>query len=104
MWDPRSGKGRANSKPSPKRGLNSCAEGVFTPTRIACRRPRPPTGSILLGLGRFRFWFVLRILAAEAFNAASGVEHLLLTGKERMAGRADFNVDVATIRAARHKT
>ena len=42
----------------------------------------------------------LFVLAAEALDAACGVEHLLLAGKERVARGADFNVDVAAVRGA----
>src|ERR1039458_4762959 len=38
---------------------------------------------------------ILGVLAAEALHAAGGIHELLLAGKEGMAGRADFNADVA---------
>jgi hypothetical protein len=45
--------------------------------------------------------FLLRadfgVFAAEAFDAACGVHQLLLAGKEGMAIRADFYVDVAPV-------
>ena len=43
----------------------------------------------------FLFAFGLRVLAAEALDAARGVEYLLLAGEERVAGRADFDADIA---------
>ena len=42
----------------------------------------------------------LRELAAEALDAASGVDQLLLAGKVRVAGRTDFDDDVALVRGA----
>ena len=36
--------------------------------------------------------------AAEAFDAAGGVDQLLLAGEERVAGSADFDDDVALVR------
>jgi hypothetical protein len=39
-------------------------------------------------------------LAAEAFDAACGVDQLLLAGKERVAGGADFDDDVALVGGA----
>jgi hypothetical protein len=51
----------------------------------------------LLG-SRLRF----RVLAAEALNAACRIDQLLLAGEERVAGGADFYVDVALVgRASR---
>src|ERR1019366_6165255 len=38
--------------------------------------------------------------AAEAFDAARGVDQLLLAGKERVAGSADFDDEVALVRGA----
>ncbi len=52
---------------------------------------------------RFGRVFLLGILAAEAFYAAGGVQQFLLAGKERMAIRADFYVDVAAMSRARAK-
>jgi len=47
-------------------------------------------------LRRFGFCRLgLRVLPAEALDAASGIHKLLLAGEERMAGRADFYVDIA---------
>jgi hypothetical protein len=39
-------------------------------------------------------------LAAEALDAAGGVDQLLLAGKERVAGSADFDDDIALVRGA----
>ena len=39
-------------------------------------------------------------LAAEALDAACGVDQLLLAGKERVAGSADFDDDVALVGGA----
>jgi hypothetical protein len=39
-------------------------------------------------------------LAAEALDAAGGVDQLLLAGEEGVAGRADFDDDVALVRGA----
>src|SRR5271156_2128937 len=38
---------------------------------------------------------VFRVLAAEALDASGGIHQLLFAGKERVAGGADFNTDVA---------
>jgi hypothetical protein len=47
-------------------------------------------------LRRLGLWrFVLGVLPTEALHASSGIEHLLLAGKERVASRANFNADVA---------
>src|SRR5689334_11018336 len=35
----------------------------------------------------------LAVLAVEALDAARGIDELLLAGEERMAGRADLDVD-----------
>src|ERR1035437_9009283 len=49
-----------------------------------------------LCLRRFRFGGVaLGVLAAEALDAAGRIHELLLAGKERVAGGADFYADVA---------
>ncbi len=45
----------------------------------------------------------LGILAAEALDAACGVDQLLLAGKERVAGGADFDMDVALVGGASGK-
>jgi hypothetical protein len=39
-------------------------------------------------------------LAAEAFDTACGVDQLLLASKERVAGSADFDDDVALVGGA----
>ncbi len=44
---------------------------------------------------------LLGVALAELLNAAGGVEDLLLAGVERVAGRADFDVQVASERRAR---
>ncbi len=57
------------------------------------RRPvslNPRGSGALLGLG-------LRVLAAEALHAASRIDKALLAGEERVAGRADFDVNVALV-------
>jgi hypothetical protein len=58
----------------------------------------------LLRLGfcsRFGLGFIaFQVLAVKAFDTAGGVEYLLLARKERVAGGADFNVDVALVSAA----
>jgi hypothetical protein len=43
------------------------------------------------------------VLAAEALDAAGGIDQLLLAGKERVATRADFYADVALVCRARGK-
>ena len=50
--------------------------------------------SALPGVGRGE-------LAAEALDAAGGVDQLLLAGEERVAGGADFDDDVALVGGAR---
>src|SRR5581483_2642336 len=55
----------------------------------------PKLGLLLGGLA------CLGVLAAETLHATCGIHQLLLTGEEWMAGRADFNVDVAPVRRAR---
>src|ERR1022692_4790300 len=49
----------------------------------------------LLGGARFL------VLPLELVDAAGGVHQLLLTGEERVAGRADFHADIAFMRRAR---
>jgi hypothetical protein len=39
-------------------------------------------------------------LAAEALDAACGIDQLLLAGEERVAGGADFEDDIALVRGA----
>ena len=43
----------------------------------------------------------LGVLLAELVDATAGVHDLLLAGVERMAGRADFNLQVVTERRTR---
>jgi hypothetical protein len=43
----------------------------------------------------------LASVAAEALDATGRVDQLLLAGKERVAGRADFEHDIALVRGAR---
>src|SRR5438128_9687355 len=57
-------------------------------------------GSFRLRGGGFRR-IALGVFASEALDAAGGVQQFLLAGKERMARRADFHIDVATMRRAR---
>ena len=45
----------------------------------------------------------LGVLAAEALDAARGVNQLLLAGEERVAIRADFQVDIALVGGSRSK-
>ena len=59
------------------------------------------TGPGLRNLLLFAFGF--RVLPAEALDAARSVENLLLAGKERVASRADFDVDVAPVSRASQK-
>ena len=60
-------------------------------------------GSVLRRAGLRGCEFVLGVLAAEALYAASGIHKLLLSCKERMAGRADFNADIALMGGAGNK-
>src|SRR5271170_2151358 len=54
-----------------------------------------------LGAGGFGFARVGFVeLAAEALDAACGVDQLLLAGEVRVAGGADFDDDVALVRGA----
>ena len=48
--------------------------------------------------------FCFGVLAAEALDAAGGIHKLLLAGEERVAGRANFHVDVAFVRGTRGET
>ena len=50
-------------------------------------------GSLLGCLGLAR----LGVLAAETLDASRGIDKALLAGEERVAARADFNVDVALV-------
>jgi hypothetical protein len=56
-----------------------------------------PLRKVLLRGGGLR----LGVLAAEALDAARGIDQLLLAGEERVAVGADFRVDVAFVRGAR---
>jgi len=47
----------------------------------------------LFGSGRFGLF--LGVAAVESVDAAGRINQLLLAGEERMAGRADFHVQVA---------
>ena len=81
-------RGHVSHPVSPKNGETS---RVFSPQNEA------PAGA---GAGRcvaqlLLYWFRLGVLAAEALDSAGGIHKLLLAGEERMAGRADFYVDVA---------
>jgi hypothetical protein len=49
----------------------------------------------LLGAGRALGCGFLAIALVEPIHASRGVDQLLLTGKERVASRADFDVQVA---------
>src|SRR5919112_68691 len=44
---------------------------------------------------------LLAVALVEAVNAAGRVDELLLAGEERVAGRADFDAEVALARRAR---
>jgi len=48
--------------------------------------------------------FLLAVTPVEAIYAAGRVDQLLLAGKERMAGRANFNVQIAFARRARFES
>ena len=56
--------------------------------------------SIRLAAFLLRCGLRLGILAAEALDTACGIHQLLLAGKERVAGGADFEDDVALVRGA----
>ena len=55
---------------------------------------------MLWGSCRFGGWF-LAIALVEAIDASRGIDQLLLTGKERVAGGTDFHVQVAFLGRAR---
>src|SRR5579871_276815 len=86
----------AKSKPPPGRGLDS----LIDPRESARFRSE---ALALCGRGRDGCGVFLRVLAAEAFDAAGGVHELLLTGEKRMAVGANFDADVALVGRARHK-
>ena len=50
--------------------------------------------SLLCGCCRFGSGF-LAIALVEAIDASSGIDQLLLSGEERMASRANFDVQIA---------
>src|SRR5271156_3995025 len=64
------------------------------------RRPFGWMGFRLLGGGLSLAGVGLGELAAEALDAAGGVDQLLLAGEEGVAGGADFENDVALVRGA----
>ena len=63
-------------------------------------RWRLSCGLRLLGCGFGLACVGLGELAAEALDAACGVDQLLLAGEERVAGGADFEDDVALVGGA----
>src|SRR5439155_1421323 len=66
---------------------------------LCCFRLRLLRGG--LAAGSFGFAGVRFVeLAAEALDAAGGVDQLLLAGEEGVAGGADFDDDVALVRGA----
>ena len=60
--------------------------GAQTPA--ACSRKKKRELLFLLGFG---------VLAAKSLDSSSRIHNLLLTRKKRMAGRADFHVDIAFV-------
>src|SRR5271165_2433268 len=89
------------SKPPPERGLDF--------NRFAPKIDLHQTAVEKLLLRRFRFarfgfgGIALGVLAAEALDTPGGVHQLLLAGKERMAGGADFYGDIALVGRAGYK-
>ena len=73
--------------------------GVISPCRLQRGAPDHPVADLTLKLLRL----ALLVLAVEALDTASGVEYLLLAREERVAVGADFNVNVALVRAAGQK-
>ena len=61
-------------------------------------------GAVAGLLGRCHSLVALGILAAEALYAACSVYQALLAGKEWVANRADFHVNVALVSGPRFKT
>jgi hypothetical protein len=55
-----------------------------------------PKGSLIARDSGGRFFFVClsTVLLLKAFDTAGGIDKLLFARKERMANRADFNVDL----------
>ena len=49
---------------------------------------------MLCGSCAFRGWF-LAVTLIEAIDASRGIDQLLFAGEERVAGRANFDVQVA---------
>src|SRR3989442_12444851 len=76
---------RARESPRSMRGLKIRAD------------PRRSEANLFLGS------FRLGVLPAESLHAAGGIHKLLFAGKEWMAIRADFYVDVALVRRASGK-
>lgn len=74
--------------------LTSFVANVSASRSFSCRS--------LLRWSSFRR-FLLTITPIEAIHAAGRVNQLLLAGKKRMAGRADFNVEIAFARRTRLK-
>ena len=56
--------------------------------------------SLLLLSARFGRFSGFGVLAAEAFDASGGIDQLLFAGEERVAIRADFQVDIALMRGS----
>src|SRR5580700_4225712 len=110
----------AASAPAPEVSQNFFTVLFYLPRKTACTKPavhnKAPAKAraeflrfirVIRGekklLRRSRGSLFLRVLAAEALHTPSGVHQLLLAGKERMAGRADFNTDVALMSRPRDK-
>jgi hypothetical protein len=53
--------------------------------------------ALLRGGCRLRLGFGFGVLTAEALDAASSIDQLLFAGKERVAVRTDFGVDIAFV-------
>ena len=60
-------------------------------------------GQLLSGRG-FRFRTLLAISPVEPIHAAGGIDQFLLAGKERMAGRANLDVEIAFARRTGFKS
>ena len=89
--------------------LESFEHGEPIPLLLLVKRPPPRrrpwcsgAAGLLLGRGGWlRFGcFGFGVLAAEALDAARGVDQLLLAGEKRVAVGADFGVDVAFVGGA----
>jgi len=78
------------------RWLQKCRRLVW----FAAREPRNIAGSqrlfwlMLCGGGAFGGWF-LAVALVEAIDASRGIDQLLFAGEERVASRANFDVQVA---------